>query len=91
MTDIEKVAQRLGMKPSEVTEVVLTADGVAVRTHDWQWTLIRNDGELVFGIEPPDDPDDVIRESLEDVVDLAEEITGQAAPAARSATKRRSR
>jgi hypothetical protein len=92
MTDIESCAQRLGMKPSEVVEVVLAADGVLVQTHDWQWTLIRNDGALVFRVDPPVDPDDVIRESLEDVVDLAEEITESAAPeAVRPAPRRRSR
>ena len=53
MSDIEQVAQRLGMKPSEVTNVVLVADGAAVQTHDGQWTLIANDGELVFGIDDP--------------------------------------
>lgn len=90
MSDIEQVARRLGMKPSEVTKVVLVADGVAVQTHDWQWMLIRNDGELVFGIEPPDDPDEVIRESLEDVVDLAEEIAEDAASTEKPAPKRRS-
>lgn len=91
MTDIEQVAQRLGMKPSEVVKVVLTADGVVAQTHDWQWTLIRNDGELAFRVDPPLDPDDAIRESLEDVVDLAEEITESAATeAAKPARKRRS-
>lgn len=75
MDNIEQIAQRLGMKPGEIVKVMEAADGVLVETHDWQWTLIRNDGELVFRVDPPVDPDDAIRESLEDVVDLAEEIT----------------
>jgi hypothetical protein len=53
VSDIEEVALRLGMKPSEVTNMVLVADGVAAQTHDGQWTLITNDGELVFDIDDP--------------------------------------
>jgi hypothetical protein len=58
MDDIEQVAHRLGMKPSEVTNVILVDDGVAAQTHDGQWTLITNDGELVFGIDDPTAPRD---------------------------------
>jgi len=89
MDDIEQVACRLGMKPSEIVKTMDTADGMLVQTHDWQWTLIRPDGELVFRVDPPVDPDDAIREPLEDVVDLAETITEDAAPK-RAAPKRRS-
>jgi len=48
MSEIEEIAQRLGMKQSEITDVVPVADGEAVQTHDGQWTLIRNNGELEF-------------------------------------------
>lgn len=53
MDDIEsvvRVARQLGMKASEVLEVVqvdggeLTDGGQLVRTHDGQWTLVRDDG-----------------------------------------------
>lgn len=54
MTDIERVAQRLGMKPSEITDVVVVADGVLAQTHDGVWTLIGNDGELVCNVDGPD-------------------------------------
>lgn len=54
MTDIEQVAQRLGMKPSEVTEVIVVDAGVLARTHDGVWTLIGNDGELVCNVDGPD-------------------------------------
>jgi hypothetical protein len=53
MDDIEQIAQRLGMKQSEITDVVPVGDGAAVQTHDGQWTLITNDNELVFGIGDP--------------------------------------
>lgn len=46
--DVERVAQLLGMKPSEVVEVLLDVDGVLAQTHDGNWTLIRNDGTLEF-------------------------------------------
>lgn len=52
MNDIERCAQLMGMKPSEVVEVVLDADGVLVQTHDGQWTLIRDDGTLQPGAAP---------------------------------------
>jgi hypothetical protein len=55
MDDIEsvvRVARQLGMKVSEVLEVVqvdggeLADGGQLVRTHDGQWTLIRDDGTM---------------------------------------------
>lgn len=55
MDDIEsvvRVARQLGMKVSEVLEVVqvdggeLADGGQLVRTHDGQWTLVRDDGTL---------------------------------------------
>jgi len=45
MDDIEHFARLLGMKPHrEVLEVVSVDEGHAVRTHDGQWTLVRDDG-----------------------------------------------
>jgi hypothetical protein len=41
---LEQVAHLMGMKPSEVREVVEVGDGVKARTHDGRWTLIRDDG-----------------------------------------------
>lgn len=52
---MDNVARVLGMKPSEITETVLDADGVLVRTHDGVWTLIRNDGSLVHRVADPTD------------------------------------
>ena len=48
-----QVAQRLGMKPGEIIDVQLDADGVLAQTHDGNWTLIRNDGELEFRAKDP--------------------------------------
>lgn len=57
MDDIERCAQLMGMKPNrEVQEVVETADGHAVRTHDGQWTLVRDDGTT----EPCEAPELVV-------------------------------
>lgn len=45
MGDIERYAALMGMKPhSEVQQVVPVDDGHAVRTHDGQWTFVRDDG-----------------------------------------------
>ena len=49
---IELYAQLMGMKPSEVLEVVSVDDGHAVRTHDGQWTLVRDDGTVRPGAAP---------------------------------------
>lgn len=89
---IKSIARRLGMRESEIIETVLDADGVLVQTHDGVWTLICNDGELehrVAGPTPVPDPDGIPAEVLEDVVDLAEAFTEEAA--AKPAPKRRSR
>ncbi len=51
MDEIE-CARLMGMKQSEVVEVVPVDDGQAVRTHDGQWTLIRDDGTLRPGEAP---------------------------------------
>ena len=45
MDEIE-AARVMGMKRSEVLEVASVDDGHAVRTHDGQWTLVRDDGTL---------------------------------------------
>jgi hypothetical protein len=45
MSDIERVAAAMGMKPHrEVQEVVPVDDGYAAHTHDGRWTLVRDDG-----------------------------------------------
>jgi hypothetical protein len=56
-SDIEQVAERLGMKPSEVTEVVVDADGVLAQTKDEKWTLIRDNGVMEFNVPGPDADD----------------------------------
>ena len=45
MDDIERLARLMGMKRAEVLEAVPVDDGHAVRTHDEQWTLVRDAGE----------------------------------------------
>jgi hypothetical protein len=61
MDEIERVAcvaRQLGMKASEVLEVVqvdggeLAGGGQLVRTHDGQWTLIRDDGTCTLTAAP---------------------------------------
>lgn len=52
MTEIERCARLMGMKRSEVLEAVPVDDGHAVRTHDGQWTLVRDDGTLQPGEAP---------------------------------------
>lgn len=52
MDDIESVARQMGMKPSEVLEVVQVDGGQLVRTHDGQWTLVRDDGTCVASAAP---------------------------------------
>lgn len=52
MNDIERAAAQMGMKRSEVLEVVPVDDGHAVRTHDEQWTLVRDDGTMSPGAAP---------------------------------------
>lgn len=52
MDDIERVARVMGMKRTEVQEVVPVDDGHAVRTHDGQWTLVRDDGTMRPGDAP---------------------------------------
>jgi hypothetical protein len=42
--DIERCARLMGMKRTEVLEVVPADGGDLVRTHDGQWTLIRDSG-----------------------------------------------
>lgn len=44
MDDIERCARLMGMKRTEVQEAVPVDEGHAVRTHDGQWTLVRDDG-----------------------------------------------
>ena len=65
MDDIEsvaRVARQLGMKVSEVLEVVqvdggeLAGGGQLVRTHDGQWTLVRDDGT----VQPAEAPELVV-------------------------------
>lgn len=77
---IETMAAAMGMKPHrEVQEVVPVDDGHAVRTHDGQWTLVRDGG--VVG--PCDAPELTL-----------ERDTGVAEPEpqpAKSTTKRRGR
>lgn len=82
MDDIERCARLLGMKPSEVLEVMQVDGGELACTHDGVWTLIREDGELVFRVVPPTppaDPDGLTQENLEDVVDMAESFAEDAA------------
>lgn len=52
MDEIE-AARLMGMKRTEVIEVAPVDDGTAVRTHDGQWTLIRDDGTM----RPTDAPE----------------------------------
>lgn len=78
MDDIERCAQVLGMRRREVLEVVPVDGGQLVRTHDFTWTLIRDDGTIVHRADPP--ADGVTPDALEDVVDVAEEIAKDAAP-----------
>lgn len=47
-SDVEEIAQVLGMKTSEVVDVEQVADGTLAKTHDGNWTLIRDDGVLEF-------------------------------------------
>lgn len=89
MDEIE-AARAMGMKRIEVLQVVPVDDGNAVRTHDWQWTLIRDDGTT----RPCEEPavlalerDSGLTAAIEDVVDLAEMIAEDAAP--KPAPKRR--
>lgn len=67
MDAIEKCAALMGMKPHrEVLEVVPVDGGNAVRTHDGQWTLIRDDGTRVDRVPDPTvlvDPDEA-REAM---------------------------
>jgi hypothetical protein len=42
----EDAAKVLGMKPEEVTDVQLDADGTLAQTKDGHWTLIRDSGTL---------------------------------------------
>lgn len=46
--DVAEVAQALGMKEREVVDVQPGADGTLARTHDGNWTLIRDGGVLEF-------------------------------------------
>lgn len=91
MDEIE-AARALGMKPSEILAVMPSDDGDLVQTHDYNWTLIRADGELVFRVDGPG-PDAVgaLREGLEDVVDEAEAVAEEAASNPKPAPKRRGR
>jgi hypothetical protein len=50
----EKYAALLGMKPSEVCEVVPVDGGHKVRTHDGQWTLVAEDGAMTFRTSAPE-------------------------------------
>jgi hypothetical protein len=52
MTEIERCARLMGMKPAEVVEAVSVDEGHAVRTHDGQWTLVRDDGTVRPGAAP---------------------------------------
>lgn len=47
-SDVEEIAQVLGMKTSEVVDVEQVADGTLAKTHDGNWTLIRDGGVLEF-------------------------------------------
>ena len=90
--DETEAARVLGMKPSEILAVMPSDDGDLVQTHDFRWTLIRSDGEQVYGVDGPD-PESVaaLREGLEDVVDDAEAIAEEAASNPKPAPKRRGR
>jgi len=50
---VERAAQLMGMRQSEIVEIVPGADGVLVRTHDDVWTLIDGDGQLVHSVAGP--------------------------------------
>lgn len=91
MDEIE-AARAMGMKRSEVIDVVPVDEGHAVRTHDWRWTLVRDDGTMRPCEEPASlvaDRDSGVAAAIEDVVDLAELITEEAAE--KPAPKRRGR
>lgn len=99
MDEIERCARAMGMKPHrEVLEVVPVDGGYAVRTHDEQWTLVRDDGT----VQPTKAPELVV-ERDHGTAELASGgiVTGPAAkviddgcivpPAAKPETKRRAR
>ena len=50
MDDIERCAQKLGMRRREVLEVVAVDGGDLVHTHDGLWTLIRDDGTIAHRV-----------------------------------------
>jgi hypothetical protein len=93
--DIENVAQLMGMRQSEIVEVVPGADGVLVRTHDGVWTLIDGDGQLVHSVAGPQrdsgQPDPEVDEATAAMLrGFSGEPEPDAAPA-KPAPKRRSR
>jgi len=92
MDDIGQIAQRLGMKPSEIVDVKQATVGVLAQTHDGNWTLIRDDGGLEFN---PADPVAAEQAMLDGYhgTDGAETVAAPekaAAPAKRAAPNRRS-
>ena len=99
MDDIERCAQKLGMRRREVTEVLPVDGGDLVRTHDGLWTLIRDDGlitratadeaAMLRGFHGEPEPVELTH-ALEDVVDLAEYIAEEASTQ-KPAPKRRGR
>ncbi|MCW2768464.1 MAG: hypothetical protein JWO11_4423 [Nocardioides sp.] len=91
MDDIERCAQLLGMRRREVLEVVPSADGDLVRTHDGQWTLIRDDGVRVDRVPAPTtlvDGDEATKEMLRGFHGDADP---EDEPATKPAPKRQSR
>lgn len=44
--DKTAVAQAMGMKPSEIVDARNAPDGLLVKTHDRNWTLVREDGSF---------------------------------------------
>jgi len=77
-----EVAPVLGMKEREVVDVRTDADGTLARTHDGNWTLIRDGGVLEFLGQDLGDraltPDGAIQDAADEVVDLAELMTEEA-------------
>lgn len=85
--DIERCARLMGMKQSEVLEVVPADGGDLVRTHDGAWTLVRADGSLGHHADAPSAP----TAAAEPKVEPAPEPSPGVEPSATPAPKRRGR
>lgn len=84
---IEQHARQVGMKPTEVLEVVPVDDGHAVRTHDGQWTLVRDDGVLVHAYPAPESPTSGEADAGEATEAMLRGFRGEADPVDKPATR----